>query len=108
MKTENKFETGASTQAVNDLIIYTSNTKELAELRDNIYKKCCEKGFTLEDNTEEIEESFQELFKEVQTKYINKYGRENSQHVYDIGKKQWQEYLFFYVDKFDKWKENNA
>jgi hypothetical protein len=36
MKTE--FETGATSHAVNDLILYTDNTRQLAEYRDKIYK----------------------------------------------------------------------
>lgn len=34
-----KFETGATTHAVNDLILLTDTTRELAELRDTIYKR---------------------------------------------------------------------
>lgn len=32
-----KYETGATSHAVNDLILFTDTTRELAEMRDNIY-----------------------------------------------------------------------
>jgi hypothetical protein len=37
-----KYETGATSHAVNDLILFTDNTRELAEMRDRIYERMCE------------------------------------------------------------------
>lgn len=41
-----KYETGATSHAVNDLILFTDNTRELAELRDSIYKKMAATWYT--------------------------------------------------------------
>jgi hypothetical protein len=32
------YETGATSHAVNDLVLFTDDTRELAELRDTIYE----------------------------------------------------------------------
>ena len=38
-KINSNFETGANSNEINDLILFSDNTERLATLRDNIYKK---------------------------------------------------------------------
>lgn len=91
------FETGATSHAVNELILFTDNTRELAELRDRIYVKM------KEDNTSSYNPfNFERLL----TMSSHQYRREIGDIRMTDNEKM--EYLFIYSDRFVDWKQENG
>lgn len=96
------FETGASSAAVNELILYTDNTKELAELRDEIYEVIAEKKYIAAGH------HFPELLAEAIARY-----KKELPHSDSIGSikniKNWdaqgKEYCQIYANRFPEWKK---
>lgn len=97
------FETGATTHAVNDLILYTDNTRELAELRDHIYK-----GYLdgTGDNPTVI--AMSELYRAAKGAYIKEFGRSNSLHIVRLTTGEVTEYCNLYVKEFNNWKQEHG
>lgn len=93
------YETGATSHAVNDLILFTDNTRELAELRDSIYAACADLNVTCDLDR------FIKLLNAAKTLYINTFpDKEDHAHIYGLSQAQIIEYCGLYVNDFDNWK----
>jgi hypothetical protein len=96
---ETKFETGATSHAVNDLILYTDNTRVLAEYRDKIYK-LYKPG---DDST---------IFAPLLFAAIQLYKKEfpvpeDHDHIDSLTQSQKEEYCKLYVDDYNNWRLEN-
>jgi hypothetical protein len=96
------YETGATSHAVNDLILFTDNTKELAELRDEIYILWIEKNYHMSQY------AFNELLSQAIKSYLKVFGANNSVHIQYMGKKEREEYCQLYADDFENWKREHG
>lgn len=96
MQPKSKFETGASTHAVNDLILFTDNTRELAELRDEIYALWVEKSYVPSNYM------FDELLRNAKKLYCNELT--DHEHIKYMGTAEREEYKALYVADFNNWK----
>lgn len=101
MNTQTKWETGATSAAVNELILYTDMTRELAALRDEIYMLWVEKKYVMSGY------AFAELLKEAIQSYVKEFGINNSVHIKYMGNKQREEYRTIYANDFDNWKKEH-
>lgn len=106
------YETGATSHAVNDLILFADNTRELTELRDNIYKNWMEKGnpygheWTLTDQ-------FQTLLQETEWLYRKQFpNKADHSHTFltaQRGKeKEVHEFCSLYANDFENWKKEHG
>ena len=99
------FETGATNHAVNDLVLFTDNTKSLAELRDSIYQNWLEFG---NFGTSPNYERFVPLFNEAKKQYIREFLKYNDhKHIYLMNSEQIREYCQLYILDFDTWKDEH-
>lgn len=118
-------ETGAYTDLVNDLILFTDTTKELAELRDRIYtrfkpvkatrqRKLTEQGFipmtATEWNTERLAKAFEVLLNKAWKQYHDEVDswvcihQESSRTAtIENGKRQIEEYCLNYAERYPEW-----
>lgn len=96
------YETGATSHAVNDLILFTDNTRELAGLRDEIYMLWIEKKYEMSGY------AFDELLRQSIKWYIKELGAHNSAHIQYMGKKDRDEYCRLYAADFENWKKENG
>jgi hypothetical protein len=94
------FETGASTHAVNDLILFTDNTRELAELRDSIYKEYQSKNWQL------FPHSILPLFTAAVRQYVLefKHDADSYKHISNMRPAEVDEFCVIYMEEFDNWK----
>lgn len=121
MEAEDKkqsYETGATSHAVNDLILFSDNTRELAELRDNIYKRAITPGDIVYAKYKTLGKNygfaslcaaFSQLLRETKKAYIKQFP-ETSDHV--AGIEQWDEmgieFCELYANDFENWKGEQA
>lgn len=97
------YETGATSHAVNDLILFTDNTKTLTELRDSVYVMMWQ--FDLMGNANEWDNSmFDKLLNKSRAAYANKLGGDNSIHIINMKDAEKQEYKQLYLSDFENWK----
>jgi hypothetical protein len=88
------FETGATSAAVNELILYTDNTRELVELRDEIYKDF------IHWRKSPMAMNLIPLLNKAQNNYAQEMGKEWwSTAIED------QEYCQIYANRFSEWKK---
>ncbi len=87
------FETGATSAAVNELILYTDNTRELAELRDAMYTDC------LSNTTTEYID-FVGLCSAARSRYKKEMG-----YFFPMSLEQRKEYCQIYANRFAEWKK---
>lgn len=107
MNNTTKFETGATSHAVNDLIIFTDNTRELAELRDSIYTTMWQ--FDLMGDTSKWDNiRFDKLLNKARATYANHCGGDNSLHIINMTPEQKEEYHQLYMKDFENWKYENG
>lgn len=134
MKT--KFETGASTHAINDLILFAENTKKLAVLRDEIYMqgvkpsdndiiKCHLSGFfgngecpgypgPIRDRVKGIlQKRFNRLFCETLEAYKKEFPDNHYQSRGNIGDNvitydEQEEFCQLYANDFENWKKEHG
>lgn len=94
------YETGATSHAVNELILFTDNTRELAEKRDSIYQTLVD--FKMECRSDK----FKSLFKSAIIFYAREFGDKNSHHIMSIRMDgpQYNEFCQLYANDFDNWK----
>lgn len=100
MNNENtKYETGATSHAVNDLILFTDNTRELSELRDSIYSACADLNVMCDLYR------FLKLLTKAKTIYIKTFpAKEDHAHISGLSQKQTIEFCGLYVADFENWK----
>lgn len=98
-----KFETGATSHAVNDLILYTDNTRSLAEERDRIYKIFADEG-----ETPKIQDISQ-LYRKAKNEYLKEFPSPNYKnlHIRQMTGKEIEEYCNLYIADFPTWKEEH-
>lgn len=112
-----KYETGATSHAVNDLILFADNTKELVELRDSIYKRAFDRNDIISAKFKVSGENaginaltaaFSNLLREAKKQYIKEFPHDHD-HIkdlhfaYDGGK----EFCQLYAHDFNNWKQEN-
>jgi hypothetical protein len=111
------YETGATNHAVNDLILFTDNTRELAAKRDSIYEMALQPGIyqaTLKVNgaiaaKNTLASMFSSLLRMAKDYYIKEFPDSHS-HISDI--KYWddhgREFCHLYADDFENWKSEHG
>jgi len=97
------FETGATTHAVNDLILFTDNTKKLADLRDCIYKKHIHSQS--KDVKRQIKSKMVNLFAEARNAYYIEFKNYNNNHIKEITHDEMNEFCELYANDFENWKK---
>ncbi|AGO48789.1 hypothetical protein Phi46:3_gp045 [Cellulophaga phage phi46:3] len=95
---ETTYETGATSHAVNDLILYTDNTRELAALRDSIYRDILKTGWF---GTGPKWKRFSQLERVARKHYIN------TLKSFNINPTEQKEFCQLYVNDFENWKSEN-
>jgi hypothetical protein len=99
------YETGATNHAVNDLILFTDNTRELTELRDNIYQMWLDFGSF---GTIPHYERFIKLFNKAKQRYISEFPNfEDHKHISLMDGEQIREYCQLYVLDFENWRNEH-
>lgn len=131
------FETGATTHAVNHLILFTDNTRSLAEMRDNIYKRnlnFARKNYTVRvdwnvgvncwfDNGghygwhlkieipwDRLRYDFIELLKLAILTYTKETEPDSNQHIQlkNLTAGQRNEFIELYANDFKNWKQDHG
>lgn len=98
-----KYETGATSHAVNDLILFTDNTRDLAELRDSIYSVCADWKITCDLDR------FLALIKAAKKAYLKTFpNKEDHAHIYWLSQSQIIEFCGLYVKDFENWKSEHG
>lgn len=96
-----KFETGATTHAVNDLILFTDHTRQLAEYRDKLYNDWTLTG---DFGIKPLYERFIPLFEAARRYYIEEFKNKGAGHIIRMTREEIQEYCQLYVNDFKNWK----
>ena len=98
-----KFETGATSHAVNELILYTDNTRSLAEERNRIFKI-----FADENDTPKLHDILP-LYRKAKEQYINEFRHDKDSylHIIQMTGKEIEEYCNLYIADFPTWKEEH-
>jgi len=89
------YETGAKYHASNDLILFTENTRELANLRDDIFLDIKNTGFF---GTKPKYERFERLEKEARKTYIKELN------FFSIKKEEIIDFCMVYLGYYEDWK----
>lgn len=106
------YETGATSHAVNDLILFTDNTRELAEKRDSIYEAMYQMDLvgqstnmpTNWDNTQ-----FIKLLRDAKSSYYKSFPTaEDHGHIYSMTDVQNKEFCSLYLNDYNSWKSEHA
>lgn len=133
---ETKYETGATSHAINDLILFADNTRELAQLRDSIYMQGVQPGDgdiikshltgffgngeitgyagTIQERVKGIlKKRFNKLFYEAVERYKKEFPDDHYQTRGNIGDNvisydQQEEFCQLYADDFDNWKREHG
>lgn len=103
-----KYETGATTHAVNDLILFTDNTRELAELKDSIYDaERFFKNMDKDQSTDFSPNKFVKLFHAARGRYYAEMPNYDNKHIKNMTKEEMNEYCQLYADDFENWKADH-
>lgn len=94
------YETGATSHAVNDLILFTDNTRELAEKRDNIYR--------MNSAMKELHTFMFDLFLNDCIRAYRKQFPTSSSHIFGMTTEERYEFKELYVKDFDSWKQDHS
>lgn len=94
-----KYETGATSHAVNDLILFTDNTPVLVAIRDGIYQVMTVIPYV----------SLEPLLQNAIRVYSEEFGiNESSRHIRLMNLEKRQEYCTLYEKGFENWKKENG
>jgi len=104
-QTKTIYETGATSHAVNDLILFTDNTQLLAQLRDDIYTDWATCGTF---GTDRLYLKFMPLFQSARRHYMNEFGNSGAGHIIRISTPEMIEYCQLYVNDFTNWKQEHG
>jgi hypothetical protein len=130
-----KFETGATHHAVNDLILFVDNTRECAQLRDDIYrsvlqvkpgtmgsrrvnwnlldKSIFDNGgaygwhFNIVTTVDRLAWMFAKYLPEFQKAYIKELPTDN-EHIIGMNREEKNEFVNLYIDGFEDWKKEHS
>jgi hypothetical protein len=100
MTTQTQYETGATSPAVNNLVLFTDNTRELAALRDDIYKACA-------DGTISPYNCHWQFYYDLFSLAVKRYKAETKSHI-KLNDKQRSEFSKLYFIELDAWKKENG
>ena len=103
-QTKTIYETGATSHAVNDLILFTDNTRELAEYRDYLYQQAINNDAP--DNS--IWTYFGGLCVDAKKIYKKEFGNRNSLHIIQMTAAEVEEYCKLYANDFTNWKQEHG
>ena len=101
-KINSNFETGANSNEINDLILFSDNTERLATLRDNIYKKGAQ-------NNNLKFSDFTPLLKLAIIMYRNEFIKdlESYKAIENLNKEKRLDFCNLYLLEFNNWKKDN-
>jgi hypothetical protein len=112
------YETGATSHAVNDLILFTDNTRALVEQRDNIYKKMIRYTADIDLETKWFSDWNKLLLcaaREYRKIFPNYKDHKHINHIkslsFDCGTwtdEQTREYIMIYINDFENWKKEHG
>lgn len=102
MNTQDTYETGATSHVVNDLILFTDNTRELAEMRDHIFL-----GFA-EEKEAPTHFDMSPLFRAAKKTYKAEIGHADSLHITQMTDRQITEYCTLFAQEFNDWKKEHG
>jgi hypothetical protein len=97
------YETGATSHAVNDLILFTDNTRELAELRDNIYKEWADGVPFIPSITDKTKSRFDKLFYAAADRYRKEFPTSHN-HIITMTISEMEEFTILFAAEFTTWK----
>lgn len=93
------FETGATSGAVNELILYTDNTRKLVSYRDAIYE------LYETAHMQPERKNMLSLLDKAQMSYYKEFGvTDDNKHVHNMDSNQCKEYCQIYANRFAEWK----
>lgn len=107
-KDKTTYETGATSHAVNDLILFTDNTRELAEYRDKCFAQMAN-GISITTIMHTLLTTAQERYKKEFPQFMahqhiayetEKWGVHNGKFNNEMR----QEYIKLYLKDFETWK----
>lgn len=98
------FETGATSHAVNDLVLFTDTSRESAELRDRIYNEFMADSLVKQDRYR-LPERMTSLFVAAAKQYCREIPDE-CQHIKILGDRALIEYCDIYANRFESWKND--
>ena len=101
------FETGATSHAVNDLILFTDNTRELAELRDSIYKEWADGAPFTPSQKDKSKSRFDRLFYASAERYRKQFPTSHN-HIITMDLSEMEQYTLLYAYDFDNWKSEHG
>lgn len=94
------FESGATTHATNDLVLFADNTRELAAIRDSIYSNAHK------ENREPTKEDFLLLLKQSMAAYFLEFPTSHK-HISNMTKEEMSEFCNLYKQDYENWKREN-
>lgn len=104
-----KYETGATSHAVNHLILFTDNTRRTAERRDEIYKKYINPSIKLTNWYKSMQAEFEKvLCPYAMHQYWVEFGETSSKHIANIGGEGQKEFAELYAKDFENWKSEHG
>lgn len=100
------YETGATSHAVNDLILFADNTRELAELRDKIYETFHKPSNVLDSI--DLKSRFQALYIKAVFLYKKEFPDTDKRYFLPIGSDMSIEFCTLYANDFNNWKSEHG
>lgn len=100
------YETGATTHATNDLILFADNTKELAELRNSIYLSFARPQSVLDKI--DLASRFQHLYLKAVAAYKKEFPQTDRRYFLPIGSDMANEFCQLYAADFEAWKVEHS
>lgn len=100
MQTQGPFETGANTQPVNELILFTDNDSELVGIRDHIYKEYGTKGEKVLSNI-----LINSLYYRASNKFYEAFQHDRPVQELIINRTidEQGEYVKIYINRYGEW-----
>ena len=109
MKTTTKYESGATSHAVNDLILFSDNTNDLTEKRDKVYQTIRlekAKGKLTNDNDTPL--YFSWFINECIEAYKKEFPKyEDHKHIIEMTDSQRFEFQVLYASEYENWYYEN-
>ena len=103
------YETGATSHAVNDLILFADNTARIAARRDEIFKKYLKPSPKLSDWYKSMEKEFEKvLLPYAMHQYWVEFGESSSKHISNLGKSEHEEFGKLFTADFEDWKSDHG
>lgn len=105
------FETGATTHALNDLILFTENTRELAEMRDKIFEKEYTDSLPsfnpMKNKRLPLVMGLRLLFKKSKEQYLKELNAYENKHIRNLTTEEETEFIALYTGDYKTWLQEN-